>query len=75
MRARLSPYGDPRTLVLACGDTFAVFDRRGDVQPGPGSRHGLYFDGTRFLSAFALRIAGRLPLLLCSGIRSTAGRT
>ena len=68
--AESTPPGDTRTLVLACGDTFAVFDRRGDLQSGAGSRHGLYFDGTRFLSAFALRIAGRLPLLLCSGIRS-----
>jgi glycogen debranching enzyme len=64
-----APPGDTRTLVLACGDMFAVFDRRGALQPGPGSRHGLYFDGARFLSSFALRVAGRLPLLLCSGIR------
>jgi glycogen debranching enzyme len=67
--AESAPPGDDRTLVLASGDTFAVFDRRGALQPGPGSRHGLYVDGTRFLSGFALRIAGRLPLLLCSGIR------
>jgi glycogen debranching enzyme len=67
--AETAPPGDDRTLVLARGDTFAVFDRRGGLQSGPGSRHGLYVDGTRFLSSLALRTAGRLPLLLCSGLR------
>jgi len=60
---------DERTLVLADGDTFGVFDRRGDLRPGPNSCHGLFFDGTRFLSGLLLTIAGRLPLLLSSGIR------
>ena len=60
---------DERTLVLAHGDTFAVFDRRGDLWPGAGSRHGLFFDGTRFLSGLAITIAGQLPLLLSAGIR------
>src|SRR4030095_5104553 len=48
--AETAPPGDERTLVLASGDTFAVFDRHGGFQPGPGSPHGLYVDGTRFLS-------------------------
>ena len=61
--------GDDRTLVLASGDTFAVFDRRGSIQPGPACRHGLYVDGTRFLSGLALQLAGRPPLLLSSGLR------
>jgi glycogen debranching enzyme len=66
--AETAPPGDERTLVLASGDTFAVFDRHGGFQPGPGSPHGLYVDGTRFLSGLGVRIAGRLPLLLSSGI-------
>ena len=70
--AESAPPGDDRTLVLAHGDTFAVFDRRGDFEPGPSSRHGLYVDGTRFLARFGLRIAGRLPLLLGSGVRPGA---
>ena len=60
---------DERTLVLAHGDSFGVFDRRGDLRPGPTSRHGLFFDGTRFLSGLLLMVGGRLPLLLSSGIR------
>jgi glycogen debranching enzyme len=67
--AESAPPGDERTLVLASGDTFAVFDRRGDFEPGPSSRHGLYVDGARFLARFEVRIAGRLPLLLSSGVR------
>lgn len=54
-------------LVLACGDTFAVFDRHGALRPGRGSPHGLYVDGTRFLSALTLSFGPRAPLWLCSG--------
>src|SRR5690606_37146022 len=57
-------------LVLADGDTFAVFDSHGEIEPGPGSHQGLYADGTRFLSGFAMRIGGHRPLLLSSGIRA-----
>jgi glycogen debranching enzyme len=59
---------DERTFVLACGDTFAVLDHRGDVLAQPTSRHGMFFDGTRFVSRLGLRVAGRRPLLLSSGI-------
>jgi len=68
-----APVGDDRTLVLARGDTFAVFDRHGDMRPAPGSRHGLYSGGTRFLSGLWFQIAGARPHLLASGIRSGEG--
>jgi glycogen debranching enzyme len=60
----------PATLsrVLKQGDAFAVFDTYGDVVPGPGSEHGFYFAGTRFLSRFELRLGQRQPLLLSSTI-------
>jgi glycogen debranching enzyme len=61
--------GDERTLVLASGDTFAIFDRRGEIRPFRTSRHGLYSGGTRFLSGLWLQIAGSSPLLLSSGVR------
>ena len=41
---------DERTRVLKQGDTFAVFDCYGDIQPYGRDEQGLYFDGTRFLS-------------------------
>jgi glycogen debranching enzyme len=57
------------TRVLKQGDTFAVFDRSGDINPvGPGGQ-GLYHDGTRFLSGLQLFVNGRKPLLLSSTVR------
>lgn len=60
---------DDRTRVLKHGDTFAVFDRRGDARPSRTSSHGLYHRGTRFLSRFELRIGEQHPLLLGSTVR------
>jgi glycogen debranching enzyme-like protein len=61
---------EERYLVLARGDSFALFDRHGDFRPIPSGRHGLFFDGTRFLSVLLLRLARRRPLLLSSGARA-----
>lgn len=58
----------PRTLKH--GDTFALFDRFGDLSPAPGSALGLYHQDTRFLSCFHLTIEKRTPLLLCSTVQS-----
>ena len=57
---------DDRTRVLKHGETFAVFDRFGDVQPVSLGEQGLYHNGTRYLSRLELRIGGRRPLLLSS---------
>ena len=50
--------------MLKFGDTFAVFDCRGDIT-GPGEL-GLYHEGTRHLSVLGLTISGKPPLLLSS---------
>ena len=42
---------DERTRVLKQGETFAVFDRFGDLPATPASEYGLYHGGTRHLSA------------------------
>ena len=63
---------DPRRLlaarrgsrVLKHGDTFAVFDRYGDIAAGGAGEQGLYHAGTRFLSRLELRLEGGRPLLL-----------
>jgi glycogen debranching enzyme len=55
--------------VLKHGNSFAVFDHRGDVAVSEASEHGLYHLGTRFVSRCELRLAGRQPLLLSSSIR------
>ncbi|WP_284735616.1 amylo-alpha-1,6-glucosidase [Dongia deserti] len=57
----------PRTLKH--GDMFAVFDHHGDAIGGPGSTDGIYYQDTRYLSWFQLRVSGLRPLLLGSTLR------
>ena len=64
-----SSRADDRTRVLKQGNTFAVFDRFGDVQPVGLGEQGIYHDGTRFLSRLELRLGGRRPLLLSSTVK------
>jgi glycogen debranching enzyme len=64
-----SSLADDRRLVLTRGDTFAVFDRYGDVQPIGVAQHGLFHQETRYISKLGLRIDGKRPLLLSSAIR------
>src|ERR1051326_7134384 len=64
-----SPLADDRTLVLKHDDTFAIFDRYGDIQPVGLGEQGIYHAGTRFLSKLVLQIAGKRPMLLSSTIR------
>ncbi len=60
---------DLRPLILKHGDTFAVFDRNGDVSSGAGTAQGLYHRDTRHLSGFGLTFDGAQPLLLSSSLR------
>jgi glycogen debranching enzyme len=60
---------DDRTRVLKHGETFAVFDRFGDIHPVGTGEHGIFHQGTRYLSRFELRVNGRRPMLLHSGVR------
>ena len=61
---------DDRNRVLKNGDTFAVFDRHGDVQPFALGEQGLYHDGTRYLSRFVLWLGSERLLLLNSTVLS-----
>jgi glycogen debranching enzyme len=60
---------DFQTRVLKDGDTFAVFDRYGDVRPLGLGEQGLYHEGTRHLSRSVLRIGSDRPLFLSSTMR------
>jgi glycogen debranching enzyme len=60
---------DEHGRVLKHGDTFAVFDRFGNIQRIGLGEQGLYHEGTRFLSRFELRLEGRRPLLLSSTVK------
>ncbi len=64
-----SSLADDRTRVLKNGETFAVFDRFGDIQGIGLSRQGLFHEGTRYLSRCVLRLNEERPLLLSSGIK------
>jgi glycogen debranching enzyme len=60
---------DVRTRVLKQGNTFAVFDRFGDIETFGSGELGLYFQDTRFLSRLTLRLGKDRPLLLSSTVR------
>jgi glycogen debranching enzyme len=64
-----SALADDRTRVLKFGDTFAVFNRYGDIEPLGTSQFGLFHAETRHLSCFTLRLNQKQPLLLSSTIR------
>jgi len=70
--ALTSGFFDDRTRVLKYGDSFAVFDRHGDIRPGTVGKGelGIYHQDTRFLSKLELLFAdGSRPLLLNSTIK------
>src|SRR5260370_17488536 len=54
---------DVRARVLKQGDTFAVFDRFGDIETCGTGELGLYYQDTRFLSRLTLSLAKEAPLL------------
>lgn len=64
-----SSLADTVSLVLKQEDTFALFDRHGDIRPLGFEDHGIYHEGTRFLSRFVVRLEDRNPLLLNSAVK------
>ncbi len=64
-----STLADDRTRVLLRGDTFAVFNRSGDIQPLGFGQQGIFYREARHLSSLEIRISGSPPLLLSSTIR------
>ena len=59
-----SPRIDDRTCALKHGDTFALFNRFGDIERLGTGDLGIYHQDTRFLSRLALSLEGERPLLL-----------
>ncbi|NNF96798.1 MAG: amylo-alpha-1,6-glucosidase, partial [Halobacteria archaeon] len=61
---------DDRTRILKHGDSFAVFDRYGDIHSIGHGEQGIYFKDTRFVSRLDLRLAdGRRPVFLNSTVK------
>src|SRR6202789_2348725 len=55
-----------QTRALKHGDTFSVFDHRGDIGGEPGNPEGLYERDPRMLSQLQLLLKDERPLLLSS---------
>ena len=64
-----SSLADDRTRVLKHGDTFAVFDRRGDIEALGQGVQGIYHEETRYLSRWVLRLGNARPMLLSSAVK------
>jgi glycogen debranching enzyme len=55
--------------VIKCGDTFALFDRSGDIHSLGGGEQGVYHEDTRFLSRLELTLNGVRPMFLGSAVK------
>ncbi len=59
--------------VLKHDDTFALFDRFGDIKPVGRGEEGLFYHGTRFLSRLLVRVGRDRPMLLSSRVKEDNG--
>lgn len=55
--------------VLNYSNTFAVFDRSGNVHPKGKMIQGIYHEGTRFINRLILKVNGERPIILSGGIK------
>ncbi|MGH9869956.1 MAG: amylo-alpha-1,6-glucosidase [Candidatus Polarisedimenticolia bacterium] len=60
--------GDTRVRVLKQAETFAIFDRSGNMNGGGRQQQGLFHRGTRFLSQCVLSLGADGVLLLSSTV-------
>jgi glycogen debranching enzyme len=61
---------DYRTRVLKYGETFAIFNRYGDVEPLGLGEQGIFYQGTRHLSELMLSLWDTRPMLMSSTVKS-----
>jgi glycogen debranching enzyme len=64
-----STVADDHARVLKYDETFAIFDRYGDIRALGLGEQGLYHEGTRYVSYCRLRLGGEKPLLLSSSVK------
>jgi glycogen debranching enzyme len=60
---------EEKTFLLKHNDSFAIFNRYGDIYGYNKSTQGIFHKGTRFLSDYQLKLEGRKPLYLSSDIK------
>ena len=58
-----------RIRTLKQGDTFALFDERGDISTASGQQEGVFHRDTRYLSRLELFLDDHRPLLLSGDVR------
>src|SRR5438105_6027621 len=64
-----SPQPEQSTHVIKHGDTFAVFNRYGDIDLEGLGEKGIYHEGTRHLSYFVLLLEQAHPLFLSANVK------
>src|SRR5229473_5092518 len=64
-----SPQPEQSTHVIKHGDTFAVFNRYGDIDLEGLGEKGIYHEGTRHLSFLLLTLGDIRPLYLSSNVK------
>jgi glycogen debranching enzyme len=60
---------EENTYLLKHNDSFAIFDRYGDIYGYNKNPQGIFYKGTRYLSDYQLKLEGRKPLYLSSDIK------
>ena len=55
---------DDRVKVLNNSDSFAIFDRWGDIHPYTKKALGIFHQGTRFINRLELRLNKKKPLCM-----------
>jgi glycogen debranching enzyme len=55
--------------ILKHGESFAIFDRYGDIRQTGLGEQGIYHEGTRFLSHLVFRLGNNHPFLLSSTVQ------
>jgi glycogen debranching enzyme len=60
---------DDRVKVLNHNDSFAIFDRWGDIHPHSKKAQGIFHQGTRFINRLELKLNRKKPVLLSSSIK------
>src|SRR5690349_13304748 len=64
-----APQPEQLTHVIKHGDTFAVFNRHGDIDLEGLGEKGIYHEGTRYLSYFTLLLDRVHPLFLSANVK------
>jgi glycogen debranching enzyme len=64
-----SARADESPHVVKSDDSFALFDRFGDIRPWGAGEQGLYHHDTRFLSQLSLTINGVRPMFLGATVK------